>query len=131
MCNYIRHRNVNEISNRINLMFKNCNEVKRSKPNLDHWSDTDILSLRESVLQQALETLGFDTYKFQAKSEILMWILNDQVHPFSFALCCSEVGLDYQEVKILLLRNLKSSYPNYNCNSLVEFLLCWNKKIKH
>ncbi len=71
------------------------------------WSDEAISSLREAVLMDTLRNLT-DGRATTAKAEALEWMLSDDIHPFSFRVCASEMGMDYEEIRIRVLRMIDS-----------------------
>lgn len=63
------------------------------------WSDEDIEGLRESLIYQSLAQLSTKRSAEEMKQDIMDWVHSDDMHPFSFIVCCKAIGLDYETLR--------------------------------
>lgn len=68
------------------------------EPRID-WSDKAVSDLREGVLHHSLRVLADGRVGKVAKVEAMNWMMSDEIHPFSFVVCCSEFGYVPAEVR--------------------------------
>lgn len=76
-------------------------------PKVQEWTDDDISCLREAILMDTLRHLT-DGRSSTAKKDALDWMLDDEIHPFSFRVCVAEMGMDYEEIRTRVLRMIAS-----------------------
>lgn len=70
------------------------------------WSDQDIEFLRDGLLKKTLSDLCNHRAGPDVKREALQWMLSDEIHPFSFIVCCMSAGLDSDELRSKALYTL-------------------------
>ncbi|ECU8224415.1 TPA: topoisomerase II [Salmonella enterica] len=58
------------------------------------WTDDEIRQLRDELLWHSLRILADGRAGSEIKQETMDWVMSDDVHPFSFVLCCNEAGYD-------------------------------------
>ena len=68
------------------------------EPRVD-WSDKAVTDLREGILHHSLRVLADGRVGEIAKVEAMDWMMSDEIHPFSFVVCCSEFGYVPVEVR--------------------------------
>lgn len=57
------------------------------------WSDEDIHSICQGVMNDALFSLIHPKSGNSARDEAIEWLFNDEIYPFSFTHCCLEAGV--------------------------------------
>lgn len=76
------------------------------------WTDEEILDLRQLVLFRAIATVEDGRCSKGSRTEALRWIMDDSMHPFSFAVCCQymdEGHVDHEEFRQSLLYRFKKT----------------------
>ena len=76
-----------------------CPEDLSPPPGFEPWDESLVLSLREGVLYDALQTVFDGRAMRESRSEALRWILSDGMGPFSYRVCCAAVGVDPDELR--------------------------------
>lgn len=66
---------------------------------LPEWSDQDVLVLREYLVYHSLGHLNDGRASKIMKDDVLDWIFSEELHPFSFIICCSALELDFTAVR--------------------------------
>lgn len=56
------------------------------------WDESSIFALREGLLWDSLRVLADGRAGEAAKQEAEDWMMSDEIHPFSFVVCCNELG---------------------------------------
>lgn len=67
------------------------------------WDDSAVKSLRDSLLWHSLRILEDGRAGQTAKRDVLDWIVSEELHPFSFNICCAEVDLDPEQLRERLI----------------------------
>jgi hypothetical protein len=75
------------------------------------WSDSAITSLREGLLWSSLRALADGRAGKTTKEESMAWLLSDEIEPFSFVVCCSELGYSPEKIREQTLFILKRLNP--------------------
>jgi len=88
----------------LNLVTGNFSRRLRGYDPLNqfYWCEDSIEGIREMLLMDTLRDLT-DGRAALAKDEAMEWMLSDEVHPFSFKVCCNAMGLDHHEVRSRVL----------------------------
>ena len=63
------------------------------------WNDDEVRLLRDGLLWHSLRVLADGRAGSEIKQETLTWVMSDEVHPFSFVVCCDEAGYDPSGVR--------------------------------
>ena len=79
------------------LLLKLPDEIGPEQVN--EWTDEEIAYLREGLLKYSLQVILDDRNSRGTKSEIWLWVESDSCHPFSFAVCAKESGVDPDELR--------------------------------
>lgn len=66
-------------------------EIIPFEPRLE-WSEQAIMDLREGFLWHSLRVLADGRAGEGIKQETMEWLMSNDIHPFSFVVCCSELG---------------------------------------
>jgi|TARA_B100000929_G_scaffold183520_1_gene145342 hypothetical protein len=89
----------------LTFLFESWLEVE--KPLV--WTDAHIARLRSKLLVTTVREVADRRTSKAVVSEAWDWILSDEVHPFSFIVCCESVDLDpakMREALVSLYRTL-------------------------
>lgn len=70
------------------------------------WHDSELMVFIEEFLHANLRMLSNHRVSSVSRSEIMDWVFSDENKGLSFVLCCTALGLDYQEVRHLLRKQL-------------------------
>lgn len=73
----------------------------------DEISDEYVEWLREYILKLTLKQIIHSQVSESNRAEALQWAMSDEVHPFSFRVCCDALGVDYEEIREGLLTVIK------------------------
>lgn len=79
------------------------------------WSDEDIGKLREQLLKYSLRFLADGRSSYRVKKEVYEWVMSDDIHPFSFFVCCEEGNYNPLKVRAgisFMLRRLNVSFTH-------------------
>lgn len=71
------------------------------------WSEQAITDLREGLLWHSLRVLADGRAGEGIKQETMEWLMSDDIQPFSFVVCCSELGYSPVELRDQTLDVLK------------------------
>ena len=63
------------------------------------WTDDEVRQLRDGLLWHSLRVLADGRAGSEIKQETMAWVMSDEVHPFSFVVCCDEAGYDPSGVR--------------------------------
>lgn len=63
------------------------------------WNDDEVRLLRDGLLWHSLRVLADGRAGSEIKQETMTWVMSDEVHPFSFVVCCDEAGYDPSGVR--------------------------------
>ncbi|MFC6674313.1 topoisomerase II [Marinobacterium aestuariivivens] len=63
------------------------------------WDEKAIFELREGLLWHSLKVLADGRAGEGIKQETMEWLMSDDIHPFSFVVCCSELGYLSSELR--------------------------------
>lgn len=63
------------------------------------WNDDEVRLLRDGLLWHSLRVLADGRAGSEIKQETMTWVMSDEVHPFSFVVCCNEAGYDPSGVR--------------------------------
>lgn len=69
------------------------------KPDCIDWTENDVMGLREFLFHRSLSQLADHRANKETISEVIEWVYSDEMHPFSFIVCCAAIGLDYDSVR--------------------------------
>lgn len=58
------------------------------------WSDDEVWQLRDGLLWHSLRVLVDGRAGAEIKRETMGWMMSDDIHPFSFVVCCAQAGYD-------------------------------------
>lgn len=56
------------------------------------WTDANIEQLRKRLLWHSLRLLADGRASTTTMRETMEWLMSDELHPFSFVVCCHEAG---------------------------------------
>lgn len=71
------------------------------------WHDSELVVFIQEFLHANLKILNSSRASSVSRSEIMDWVFSDDNKGLSFVLCCTALGLDYQEVRHLLRKKIK------------------------
>ena len=60
----------------------------------DQQSDDEVWQLRDGLLWHSLRVLADGRAGAEIKRETMGWMMSDDIHPFSFVVCCAQAGYD-------------------------------------
>lgn len=63
------------------------------------WSDSDIETLREGLLRDALQTILDGRAAERTRQALWGWLMSDALEPFSFRMCCQAVEVNWEEMR--------------------------------
>lgn len=63
------------------------------------WSDDEISWIREWLLNRSLAQLKDHRVADHTKQEMMDWVMSDEIHPFSFVICCREAGYSSERLR--------------------------------
>jgi len=72
------------------------------------WTDEAVASLRQRLLDDALQRLSRERRRAQDRQALMAWVLSDAIHPFSFRVCATASGYDADALRDGVLRLLRS-----------------------
>lgn len=70
------------------------------------WTEDEIVLLRYYLLERTLEMLD-GARKSHLQEELLSWVCDKSVHPFSFNICAQACGLDPDDLRFGILNMLE------------------------
>lgn len=73
----------------------------------EEWPDDKIKALRSYLLHKALSAFGDDRVSISVRAELLDWIMEDDIHPFSFRVCCKNENVNPDRVRKKLMKLIK------------------------
>ncbi len=74
-----------------------------AQANTYEWTAQEISQIREMLLMDSLRNLT-DGRATLVKTEVMDWMMSDELEPFSFRTCASDMGFDYIEIRVRVLR---------------------------
>lgn len=92
----------------------NTAQIIPFKPKVE-WDESAITDLREGLLCNTLRSLVDGRTGVATKDESMAWLMSNDIDPFSFVVCCSELGYNpetLREQTLFTLKRLKT--PNNN-----------------
>lgn len=95
------------------LPTKNHKRLACVIPPQPSWTDEEVSKLRVQLLNHSLHLLTDGRASYKAKKEIFEWVMSDDIHPFSFFICCEEGSYNPLKVRAgikFMLRRLKVSF---------------------
>ncbi|HFU9990326.1 TPA: hypothetical protein ACH7RP_003925 [Escherichia coli] len=78
------------------------------------WTDDEVRQLRDGLLWHSLRVLADGRAGSEIKQETMAWVMSDEVHPFSFVVCCDEAGYDPSGVRTM---QTMQKYRTFHCSS--------------
>lgn len=66
---------------------------------LFEWEDDDVFAIREHLVYRSLSHVADRRSNEDTLADVNCWISSDEIHPFSFIVCCQALGLDYNAVR--------------------------------
>lgn len=70
------------------------------------WDDSELMIFLQEFLYANLRLLSNHRVSAVSRCEIMDWVFGNENKGLSFVLCCTALGLDYQEVQHLLRKQL-------------------------
>lgn len=82
-------------------------DVHQVKELAQPWSEEEIAHLRDKFLHQTLRILADGRVGNESKRKAMEWLLSDEIAPFSFVVCCHEMGVSPNDIResVLLILN--------------------------
>ncbi|OAI25170.1 MULTISPECIES: hypothetical protein [Methylomonas] len=74
---------------------------------LPQFTEEEFSELRYRLLLAMLGSLKDNRVSDKEKSESWLWLMSDDKTPFSFRTCCESEGVDYLEMRDLIVDHLK------------------------
>ncbi|WGS88585.1 hypothetical protein [Methylomonas sp. UP202] len=74
---------------------------------LPQFTEQEFSELRYRLLLMMLGSLNDGRVSAKEKSESREWLMSEDLTPFSFRACCESEGVDYLEMRDLILDHLK------------------------
>lgn len=74
------------------LSFEMTNLMELKKPT--RWTEANVEMLRSKLLVTTVREIADRRTSKKVVTEVWDWILSDEVHPFSFRVCCESSDLD-------------------------------------
>ena len=68
------------------------------KPKVE-WGESAITVLREGLLCNTLRSLADGRAGVATKDESMVWLMSNNIDPFSFVVCCSELGYNPETLR--------------------------------
>jgi len=73
----------------------------------EEWSDDKIKALRSYLLHKTLSAFGDGRVSISVRAESLDWLMEDDIHPFSFRVCCKNENVNPDRVRKKLMELIK------------------------
>ena len=80
------------------LSFEMTNLMELKKPT--RWTEANVEMLRSKLLVTTVREIADRRTSKKVVTEVWDWILSDEVHPFSFRVCCESSDLDLSLIHI-------------------------------
>ncbi len=76
-------------------------------------SDSEVLEFREALIKRAFRAVVDGRVSRQQRREWGEWIASDELHPFSFAVCAIETGVNPQELREVLVTFIRRHHKSF------------------
>lgn len=71
------------------------------------WTDDEVERLRIYVLKKSLSSLIDGRVCLKARTESLVWLMDNSIHPFSFLVCCEAMDVNSIKLREMVVEILK------------------------
>ena len=76
-------------------------------------TDGEVMKLREELIKRAFRAVVDGRVSRKQRLEWGAWIASDELHPFSFAVCAIETGVDPQELRDALVTFVRRHHKSF------------------